>query len=114
LSKVEQEAEVVHPRQEKDRPLHHLGRPQEGQRRLPDCQLRRHLPGHDAGASLQTPSGWSQPTFCSIQVYVLKVNFCKTCFCQTKKRPHTSLFQCQHCYYSFKILYMHTVKHGYN
>ena len=84
MSKVEQEAEVVHTRQEEDRALHNVGRPQEGQRRLPDRQLCRHLPGHDAGASLQAPSGWTQPSFRSIQVHLLKVHFLSFIFCQVQ------------------------------
>ena len=36
LSKAQQEAKIVHPCQEEDRPLHDLGPAQEGQRGLPD------------------------------------------------------------------------------
>ena len=36
LSKAQQEAKIVHPCQEEDRPLHDLGPTQEGQRGLPD------------------------------------------------------------------------------
>jgi len=90
LSKVEQEVEVVHARQEEDRALHHLGRPQEGQRRLPDRQLRRHLPGHDTGASLQAPSRWPQPTLCSIQVHFKEfiLNFMLCQLYQIKPMQH--------------------------
>ena len=61
LRETKQEAEILHPVQKEDCPLHDDRCPQEGQRRLPHRQLRSHLPGKDARGGVQPTRGGSQP-----------------------------------------------------